>query len=209
MYAILATFAGAYLFSGRSWPISTDRVIWALAAWGYYLTTGNRQWLAEAYEGLGNTARKVIHAAFDLRGGLFKGETCLKYIVLVAYLIVCLGCNGQQKSDTVKNVNIYKQDSMSLIVDKSNLQKEQILSWDYDQALVKTGKLISQDSFPASEISRFSIELYNFLPRDSKVLIKELTFEIKADTNLTVWYIEKEKKWQPLHYIKWHKYSQF
>lgn len=62
--------------SGGSWPISTDRVVWALAAWEYYLYTGDRSFLEEAYEGLSYTARKDIHVAFDTRVGLFKGETC-------------------------------------------------------------------------------------------------------------------------------------
>lgn len=62
--------------SGGSWPISTDRVVWAMAAWEYYLYTGDKGWLASVYEGLGNTARKDIHVAFDKNVGLFKGETC-------------------------------------------------------------------------------------------------------------------------------------
>lgn len=62
--------------SGGSWPISTDRVVWALAAWEYYLTTGDKEWLKEAYEGLRYTAEKDIHVAFDDSIGLFKGEAC-------------------------------------------------------------------------------------------------------------------------------------
>lgn len=62
--------------SGGSWPISTDRVVWALAAWEYYLVTGDRDWLAGAYEGLANTARKDLHVAFDPDLHLFRGETC-------------------------------------------------------------------------------------------------------------------------------------
>lgn len=62
--------------TGGSWPISTDRVVWALAAWEYYLSTGDEAWLAEAYEGLSYTAQKDIHMAFDKNTGLFRGETC-------------------------------------------------------------------------------------------------------------------------------------
>lgn len=62
--------------TGGSWPISTDRVVWALAAWEYYLSTGDKDWLAEAYEGLSYTAEKDIHVAFDENIGLFRGETC-------------------------------------------------------------------------------------------------------------------------------------
>jgi hypothetical protein len=62
--------------SGGSWPISTDRVVWALAAWEYYIATGDKEWLATVYEGLSYTAEKDIHVVFDSQTGLFKGETC-------------------------------------------------------------------------------------------------------------------------------------
>lgn len=62
--------------SGGSWPISTDRVVWAMAAWEYYLFTGDKSWLESVYDGLKYTALKDIHVAFDPKVGLFKGETC-------------------------------------------------------------------------------------------------------------------------------------
>ncbi len=62
--------------SGGSWPISTDRVVWAMAAWEYYLYTGDKSWLESVYEGLKYRAQKDIHVAFDANAGLFKGETC-------------------------------------------------------------------------------------------------------------------------------------
>ncbi|RYG43724.1 MAG: carbohydrate-binding protein, partial [Chitinophagaceae bacterium] len=62
--------------TGGSWPISTDRIVWAIAAWEYYLTTGDKNWLKEAYDGLKYTAEKDIHVAFDDSIGLFKGEAC-------------------------------------------------------------------------------------------------------------------------------------
>lgn len=62
--------------SGGSWPISTDRVVWALAAWEYYLSTGDKLWLSEAYETLRNTAIKDKHVVYNSKIQLFKGETC-------------------------------------------------------------------------------------------------------------------------------------
>lgn len=47
-----------------------------MAGWEYFLTTGNSEWLAQAYDGLSNTAHKDIHVAFDTNVNLFKGETC-------------------------------------------------------------------------------------------------------------------------------------
>ena len=62
--------------SGGSYPISTDRVVWAVAAWEYYLATGDVNWLEKAYEGLSYTAQKDLHIAYDRTVHLFKGETC-------------------------------------------------------------------------------------------------------------------------------------
>lgn len=62
--------------SGGSWPISTDRVSWAIAAWEYYVTTGDKQWLEECYNRLRYTAEKDLHVAFNKDLNLFAGETC-------------------------------------------------------------------------------------------------------------------------------------
>ena len=98
---------------------------------------------------------------------------------------------------------------MSINVDKSNLKKEDILSLDYDMALAILGEPISRKSFPATEISKFSVGVRRYLPADTVLQIRELTFEVKADTNLTIWYQEKGKKWQPIHFMRWNKNMQF
>ena len=41
--------------TGGAWPVSSDRVVWALAAWEVYKVTGDREWLKEAYEIIRNT----------------------------------------------------------------------------------------------------------------------------------------------------------
>jgi len=63
--------------TGGSWPVSTDRVVWGIAAWEYYLTTGDTAWLSTAYDLLNNTLQKDQHVALDSNIGLFNGETSL------------------------------------------------------------------------------------------------------------------------------------
>ncbi len=41
--------------TGGSWPISTDRVSWALGAWACYLSAGGRDWLEFCIDALRNT----------------------------------------------------------------------------------------------------------------------------------------------------------
>ena len=61
--------------TGGSWPVSTDRMTWALAAWELYAVTGDRDWLRTAYDIIERSAQADQHAAIDRRTGLVKGET--------------------------------------------------------------------------------------------------------------------------------------
>ncbi|GAC1646879.1 MAG: hypothetical protein NVS4B3_00060 [Gemmatimonadaceae bacterium] len=61
--------------TGGSWPISTDRMSWALAAWELYAATGDRGWLQTAYDVVRRSAEADLHAAFDPTTELFRGES--------------------------------------------------------------------------------------------------------------------------------------
>jgi hypothetical protein len=61
--------------TGGSWPVSTDRVVWALAAWELYAATGDRAWLRQAYDVTRRSAEADLHAARDTTTGLFRGES--------------------------------------------------------------------------------------------------------------------------------------
>lgn len=61
--------------TGGSWPISTDRVVWASAAWEIYLITGDRDWLNKIYTILKNTLEADFKNAFDKNTGLMFGES--------------------------------------------------------------------------------------------------------------------------------------
>ncbi len=61
--------------TGGSWPISTDRVVWAIAAWEIYLATGEKEWLDTAYPILVETETKDRKTVFDPETGLYRGES--------------------------------------------------------------------------------------------------------------------------------------
>ena len=61
--------------TGGSWPISTDRMTWALAAWEVYAVTGDREWLRRSHDIIARSARADVHAAVDPVTGLVLGET--------------------------------------------------------------------------------------------------------------------------------------
>jgi hypothetical protein len=61
--------------TGGSWPISTDRTTWALAAWELYAVTGDGAWLRTAYDVISRSAEADLHAVLDAGTGVAKGET--------------------------------------------------------------------------------------------------------------------------------------
>jgi hypothetical protein len=61
--------------TGGSWPVSTDRVTWALAAWEIYTVTGDRKWLRESYTVIRNSILDDEHVVLDPTTGLAHGES--------------------------------------------------------------------------------------------------------------------------------------
>ena len=61
--------------TGGSWPVSTDRMAWALAAWELYAVTGDRAWLRQSFDIIRRSAEADLAVAFDSASGLFRGES--------------------------------------------------------------------------------------------------------------------------------------
>lgn len=61
--------------TGGAWPISTDRLIWAVAAWEVYKVTGDKDWLKEGYEVIKNSILADMQTVYDAETGLVKGES--------------------------------------------------------------------------------------------------------------------------------------
>ena len=61
--------------TGGSWPVSSDRVSWALAAWEIYLATGDRPWLEQSATIVKNSIRDDELVVMDSATGLAHGET--------------------------------------------------------------------------------------------------------------------------------------
>jgi hypothetical protein len=104
-------------------------------------------------------------------------------------------------------VDTVKTDTMT--VNNFNEEEKGFLSWDYDKAIKKLGTPISRDSFKMEGLSEFRVELYNYLPKDSDIVVKELTWRVDLVTNLTIWYIQKDSSWNFVHFSRWHKDAQF
>ena len=61
--------------TGGAWPCSTDRMIWAVAAWELYKATGDEDWLKQAYQIIKNSLEDDYLVAYDKKTGLVKGES--------------------------------------------------------------------------------------------------------------------------------------
>ena len=61
--------------TGGAYPISTDREIWAVAAWEVYEVTGDKDWLKYVYEVIKNSINDDLQNIYDPVTGLVKGES--------------------------------------------------------------------------------------------------------------------------------------
>ncbi|WBA40822.1 MGH1-like glycoside hydrolase domain-containing protein [Hymenobacter canadensis] len=61
--------------TGGAYPVSTDRIIWATAAWEIYLTTGDEEWLRQVYPIIRRTIEDDEQVAYDAQTHLVRGES--------------------------------------------------------------------------------------------------------------------------------------
>ena len=61
--------------TGGAWPVSSDRVVWSLAAWEIYKYTGDKDWLSKAYEIISNTISDDEKTVLNKAYGLYSGES--------------------------------------------------------------------------------------------------------------------------------------
>lgn len=61
--------------TGGAYPVSTDRMIWSVAAWELYKTTGDQNWLKQAYTIIKNSADDDENNALDPVTGMMHGES--------------------------------------------------------------------------------------------------------------------------------------
>lgn len=65
--------------TGGSWPVTTDRAVWALGAWEVYLATGDKDWLKQSYEVVRHSLSQDEAMIYDHITGLVYGEASLPY----------------------------------------------------------------------------------------------------------------------------------
>ena len=61
--------------TGGAWPVSSDRMIWAVAAWEIFRYTADAEWLKTIYPIVRNSVEDDLKTVFDPETGLVKGES--------------------------------------------------------------------------------------------------------------------------------------
>ncbi|MDO9152856.1 MAG: hypothetical protein Q7U47_03970 [Paludibacter sp.] len=61
--------------TGGAYPASTDRIIWAVAAWELYKSIGDIDWLRQAYRIIKNSLEDDLKNVYNPNTGLVKGES--------------------------------------------------------------------------------------------------------------------------------------
>ncbi|MGI4866609.1 MAG: MGH1-like glycoside hydrolase domain-containing protein [Janthinobacterium lividum] len=61
--------------TGGAYPCSTDRMIWAVAAWEIYKVTGDEAWLRKVYPIVKQSIAEDMRNAYDPATGLVRGES--------------------------------------------------------------------------------------------------------------------------------------
>jgi hypothetical protein len=61
--------------TGGSWPVSSDRMVWAIAAWEVYKSTGDQDWLTQVYPIIKNSVEDDLKNIYNPETGLVKGES--------------------------------------------------------------------------------------------------------------------------------------
>ena len=61
--------------TGGAWPCSTDREVWAIAAWELFLETGDYGWLRQVYPIIRRSLEDDLVTVYNPQSGLYRGES--------------------------------------------------------------------------------------------------------------------------------------
>lgn len=89
--------------TGGSWPCSTDRTIWAVAAWEIYKVTGDRQWLEYVYPIIKRSLETDFLTIYDKCTYMAKGESSF------------LDWREQEYPRWMAPVDIYKSENLGTV----------------------------------------------------------------------------------------------
>lgn len=126
--------------TGGSWPCSSDRMVWIMAAWEIYKITGETGWLRRIYEVAQRSLEDDFFTVYDLKTGLVMGESSFidwrdqsypEWMEAVdIYQSKCLGTNAvhYQALNIMANIAeiLHRKDESCYYGSKARKQKKSI-----------------------------------------------------------------------------------
>ncbi|WP_157668387.1 hypothetical protein [Capnocytophaga endodontalis] len=113
------------------------------------------------------------------------------------------------------NMTVINAEKDSLLQNFENLSYDKNIEKYYKKlgySLVKETTFLMGD-YSDGSISEFRIELLNIFSekeiQEKDILIKEVTWQIDKNNNLTIWYKRENKKWKPLKFFIYNKDTNF
>ncbi len=132
--------------TGGSYPISSDRMTWALGAWELYKITGDSEWLKESFEIIKNSMDDDVRTVFS-ETGMIKGESSF------------LDWREQSYPDWMNPKDIYASENLGTIA--VHYQTLKILTW--------MGEILSKDIQKYQELAEnMKIAINEYLWQEDK-----------------------------------------
>ncbi|WP_171178404.1 hypothetical protein [Ruegeria sp. HKCCD8929] len=125
-------------------------------------------------------------------------------IAMVAMAAIAAGCTQAQTT---------QQDNGDDTMTEPEIVME-LITQDYEAAVAKLGPPATQEDFRLSRgETEFRIELLNYYTeaqlRDAPPLMREATWTLSPESNLTIWFAKRNGAWPFLHYQSWHPEDDF
>jgi hypothetical protein len=107
--------------------------------------------------------------------------------MLIIIAFISFSCSGRSN-----NIYVDTLKKEAIVLDSISIMK-----YTADELLERNGNPISDINFPAYQAGRDKRSIFQFYPRDSKDIIRELYWNIDDTTYLLIWYNLKDSSWVP------------
>ncbi len=136
--------------------------------------------------------------------------------VFIAMNLFAAQCKNEESQKLQHfNMTVINAEKDSLLQNFENLSYDKNIEKYYKKlgySLVKETTFLMGD-YSDGSISEFRIELLNIFSekeiQEKDILIKEVTWQIDKNNNLTIWYKRENKKWKPLKFFIYNKDTNF
>lgn len=123
------------------------------------------------------------------------------YILTGSVLFISFGC------DTKKSTESHE---ISEKMKRKPIQTEELKKLSITQANAAYGAPLETDRFNMKGgVVEFRMELYELYDDNDDVELFEATWSKNEKNNITVWYVEKNNDWFPVHTMEWEKGLEF